>query len=119
MISNLFGATPINLKILNTLSGNAPEIIVWAAPVMFLSVLVEWFISKRQHNDLYEKEETVASIYVGIGNVIIAFLLKFGLFFIIVVIYNLLPWRMALNWWTIIPCYILLDFCSYWSHTVK
>lgn len=116
---NLFGASPIDLNTLKNLSGDAPEIIVWAAPIMFLCVLVEWYVSKRQHRDIYDKEETVASIFVGIGNVIIAFLLKFGLFFIIVLIYNLLPWRMYLNWWTIIPCYILLDFCSYWSHRIS
>lgn len=116
---NLFGAPPIELQTLKNLSADAPEIIVWAAPIMFLCVLVEWFVSHRQHRELYNKEETVASILVGLGNVFIAFLLKFGLFFIIVVIYNLLPWRMSLNWWMLIPCYILLDFCSYWSHRIS
>lgn len=116
---NIFGANPIDLTTLKNLSGEAPEIIVWAAPVMFLFVLIEWYVSKHQHHDLYEKQETIASILVGIGNVFVAFLLKFGLFFLVVLVYNLLPWRMFLNWWTVIPCYILLDFCSYWSHRVS
>ncbi|WP_354360262.1 sterol desaturase family protein [Pedobacter sp. UYP30] len=119
MTINLFGAAPIELDNLKNITANAPEIIVWAAPVMFLCVLIEWFISHRQHRDIYNKEETIASILVGIGNVFVAFLLKFGLFFLIVAIYNLLPWRMSLTWWTIIPCYILLDFCSYWSHRIS
>ncbi len=119
MINNIFGASPIDLDTLKQLSTQAPEILVWAAPVMFAFVLIEWFVAKKQHRDMYNKEETMASIFTGIGNVLIAFLLKFGLFFLIVLIYNLLPWRMHLNWWTIIPCYILLDFCSYWSHRIS
>lgn len=116
---DVFGAPPIDLKTLTDLSAKAPEIIVWAAPVMFAFVLIEWFVAKKQHRDIYEKEETVASIFVGLGNVFIAFFLKFGLFFIVVVVYNLIPWRMHLNWWMLIPCYILLDFCSYWSHRIS
>ncbi|WP_457268795.1 sterol desaturase family protein [Pedobacter sp. UYEF25] len=119
MSIKLFGAAPIELENLKNLTSDAPEIIVWAAPIMFVCVLIEWFISNRQHRDIYNKEETIASIFVGIGNVIVAFLLKFGLFFIIVAIYNMLPWRMSLNWWMLIPCYILLDFCSYWSHRIS
>ena len=116
---NLFGAPPIDLDNLKNLTAKAPEIIVWAAPVMFICVLIEWFVARKQQRDIYNKEETVASIFVGIGNIFIAFLLKFGLFFLVVLIYNMLPWRMFLNWWAIIPCYILLDFCSYWSHRIS
>ncbi|MFC5283926.1 sterol desaturase family protein [Pedobacter alpinus] len=116
---NIFGASPIDLNTLTNLSTEAPEIIVWAAPFMFLFVLIEWFVSRKQHPEMYNKVETIASIFVGIGNVFIAFLLKFGLFFIVVAVYNLLPWRMFLNWWMVIPCYVLLDFCSYWSHRIS
>ncbi len=116
---NLFGAPPIDLEQLKHLSNSAPEIIVWAAPFLFFFVLVEWILSVKQKKNLYNKEETFASICVGVGNIFISFLLKFALFFLIVLVYNLVPWRLHLNWWTLIPCYIILDFCSYWAHRIS
>ncbi|HEY8388521.1 MAG TPA: sterol desaturase family protein [Parasegetibacter sp.] len=117
--SSLFGAPEIPLSKIEDLAKNAPDIIVWAAPVMFFFVLLEWYISYKQNKQLYQKSETVGSILVGVGNVIISFLLKFVLLYVIIWIYNLVPWRMAFNWWTFIPCYIIFDFCSYWAHRIS
>lgn len=116
---NSFGAPPINIDQLKHLSNSAPEIIVWCAPVLFLFVLIEWILSVKQKKNIYNKQETFASICVGVGNIFISFLLKFALFFLIVLVYNFVPWRLYLNWWTVIPCYIVLDFCSYWAHRIS
>ncbi|HEV7348450.1 sterol desaturase family protein [Telluribacter sp.] len=118
-LSTLFGAPEINFTQIEGLSKSAPEIIVWAAPVMFFFVLVEWGISYYQHRDLYDKKETVGSIFVGLGNVAIAFALKFFLFTVVVWFYNQVPWRMHFAWWTFIPCYVLFDLCSYWAHRIS
>jgi len=116
---NFFGATPIPYSDITAISKDSPEIIVWAAPFMFLFVLIEWYFAKREHKELYQKAETIGSVLVGIGNVIIAFGLKFGLFYLVTAIYNTVPWRMQFSWWSLIPCYILLDLCSYWSHRIS
>ncbi len=118
-VLQIFGAPEIPYTKINELLNNAPEIIVWAAPVMFFFVLLEWYISYKQHKELYVKDETLGSVLVGSGNVAIAFALKFFLFYLIILVYNALPWRMYFNWWTIIPCYIILDFCSYWAHRIS
>ncbi len=115
----LFGAPPIDLQQIKKLAADAPEIIVWAAPVMFLFVFIEWFFSLKRKKNIYNKKETFASICVGVGNIFISFLLKFALLFLVVLVYNLVPWRLQLNWWTLIPCYIILDFCSYWAHRIS
>src|SRR5690349_6213390 len=119
LLMSLFGAPAINFEHAERLSDSAPEIIMWAAPFMLFFVLLEWYISHRQHKHIYTKAETVASTCVGIANVIISFGLKFALFCGAILLYNVLPWRMAFNWWTLIPCYIILDFCSYWSHRIS
>ncbi len=116
---DIFGAPLINLRHIKSLSTEAPEIIVWAAPAMFLFVLIEWIYSTVHNKKLYDKKETFASICVGIGNVFISFLLKFAIFYVVILVYNLVPWRLYLNWWTLIPCYIVLDFCSYWAHRIS
>jgi len=115
----LFGAPPIELNGISKVEDAAPDIIVWAAPVMFFFVLLEWFISYLQNRNLYDKRETWGSIFVGVGNVIIGTALKIGLLYIIVWVYNLLPWRMQFTWWSFIPCYILFDLCSYWAHRIS
>lgn len=119
MTIDLFGADKIQLEDITIIQQGAPDIIVWAAPVMFFFVLVEYLISYFQGRHYYEKKETIGSILVGLGNVLIGVLLKTFLFYLFVFVYNLLPWRMELNWWTVIPCYIVFDFCSYWAHNIS
>jgi sterol desaturase/sphingolipid hydroxylase (fatty acid hydroxylase superfamily) len=116
---DLFSADKILLEEVGTLRQGAPDILIWAAPAMFIFVLIEFIISYFNDKPYYSKKETFGSILVGIGNVIIGFLLKAFLFFVFVWIYNALPWRMELNWWTLIPCYVLFDFCSYWTHNIS
>jgi sterol desaturase/sphingolipid hydroxylase (fatty acid hydroxylase superfamily) len=117
--SALFGAPEIKYSQIDEVSKQAPEIIVWAAPVMFFFVLLEWYISYRQNKELYQKAETIGSVLVGVGNVIVAFLLKFALLYLVISLYNLVPWRMYFSWWMFLPCYIIFDFCSYWSHRIS
>ena len=117
--SFFFHAPKISFNTIDEIGQNTPNIIIWAAPFMFLFVLIEWYISKKQNHHLYEKKDTIGSIFVGIGNVLINTFLKVSLFYLVILIYNLIPWRMHLNWWTIIPCYLIFDLCSYWSHRIS
>jgi sterol desaturase/sphingolipid hydroxylase (fatty acid hydroxylase superfamily) len=117
--SFFFKAPKIAFHSIDEIGKNTPNIIIWAAPFMFLFVLIEWYISKKQSHHLYDKKDTIGSIFVGIGNVLINTFLKVSLFYLVILIYNLIPWRMHLNWWTIIPCYLIFDLCSYWSHRIS
>ena len=114
-----FGAPKIPFNSVYQLQKDTPNIIIWAAPVMFFFVLLEWYLSAREHKHLYEKKDTIGSIFVGVGNVIINFFLKISFFYLLILIYNFIPWRFSLNWWTFIPCYIIFDFCSYWAHRIS
>jgi sterol desaturase/sphingolipid hydroxylase (fatty acid hydroxylase superfamily) len=117
--TDLFGAKQIAFNEITHLQQGSPNIIIWAAPVMFLFALIEFIASRRENKEYYSRSETIGSILVGIGNVIIGVLLKTALFVVFVWVYNLLPWRMSLQWWTLIPCYIFFDFCSYWTHNIS
>ncbi|CAN5601149.1 sterol desaturase family protein [soil metagenome] len=116
---DIFGAPAIHLQQIKKLITEAPELIVWAAPVMFLFVLIEWIYSSIHNKKAYNKKETFASVCVGIGNVFVSFLLKFAIFYVVILVYNQVPWRMYVNWWTLLPCYIIIDFCSYWAHRIS
>lgn len=118
-LDSVFGAPKITLAGINEIKNNAPNIIVWAAPVMFFFVLLEWGIARYQNRKLYYKKETIGSISVGVGNVLINLAMKLALLYLAIGLYNLLPWRMHANWWAFIPCYIIFDLCSYWAHRIS
>lgn len=119
LLNIFFGAPTIPFHSVFEIEADTPNIIIWAAPVMFLFVLIEWFFSKKQNKNFYEAKDSLGSIMVGVGNVIINFFLKITFFYLLILIYNIMPWRITLNWWTLIPCYILFDFCSYWAHRIS
>ncbi|HEX6226664.1 MAG TPA: sterol desaturase family protein [Chryseolinea sp.] len=118
-MDSMFGVDKIDFNDIELLQHDAPNIILWAAPIMFLLVLIEYILSSMQDKPYYNNREAMGSILVGMGNVAIGVLIKSFLFFVFIVMYNLTPWRMELKWWTFIPCYVVFDFCSYWAHRIS
>lgn len=114
-----FGADTIPFYEVLHLEKNAPNLIVYAIPVMAILTFSEIFYSWKMKKNNYPLKETLGSTITGLGNVGISLLIKVGLLYMAIWIYNLVPWRMELNWWMLFPCYILFDLCSYWSHRIS
>ncbi|OZI08743.1 fatty acid hydroxylase [Siphonobacter sp. BAB-5385] len=119
MTESLFGAPKIPLDNLSLIEKDAPNLILWAVPAMILFTAIEILITYVQEKPYYEKQETIGSVLVGLGSLAVGASLKFALLFAVVWLYNQLPWRMSLNWWTFIPCYVIFDLCSYWAHRIS
>jgi len=119
LIPLLFGADPIPLDQFDQVQGPAKDLILWAVPAMILFTIIEIVVSYYQNKNYYEKYETIGSIGVGLGNLVVAAALKTVLLVGVVTIYNWVPWRMELQWWTLIPCYFIYDLCSYWAHRIS
>jgi len=117
ILLGLFGAEPI--QDFRIVEGASKSLIIWAVPAMILFTALEIIISYYQNRKYYETKETIGSIGVGLGNLVVGFGLKLILLEGVVLIYNWVPWRMELNWWTFLPCYIIYDLCSYWAHRVS
>lgn len=96
-----------------------PNIIAYAAPIMFLLVFVEWGISIYQKRDSYDKKDFFAAATIGLTNVVISALIKALTFAIILFFYNLVPWSVPHTWWSYILCFFAIDFCRYWAHRVS
>lgn len=116
---SLFGARPIPYEEITDLENNSPQLIVYAIPFMALFTFLEIAYSWHLENKNYKLKESVGSALVGFGSLGVNLLFKVVLLYGAVWIYNLVPWRIGLNWWTIIPCYIIFDFLSYWSHRIS
>ncbi len=117
--SSTIGASPILYEEITNLEKNSPQIIVYAIPFMAFFTLLEIWYSWYVENKNYRLKESIGSVLVGFGNLGVNLLFKIVLLYGAVWIYNLVPWRLSLNWWTLIPCYIIFDFLSYWSHRIS
>lgn len=116
---NLFGAEKIDLSSIEALSKDSANLIIYAIPVMAILTILEIWYSWKHEKESYNTTEALGSLFVGLGNVGINLLFKAALITGSVLIYNWIPWRMEMDWWTLIPCILLFDFCSYWSHRIS
>lgn len=118
-MSNFFGASPISYENIKELEQQSGDLIIYAIPLMAfftgLEIWYSWYSEKRNYNT----KESFGSLFVGLGNVAINLVLKVAFISGAVYIYNLVPWRMELNWWTLFPCLLIYDFCSYWAHRIS
>ena len=113
--SSLFGAKEVALSSVYQLQKDAPNLVAYTLPLVFLLTIVEFLVSHYGEHKTYERKETFGSLLIGLGNLTVNLLLKTALVCGAIWIYNQLPWRMELNWWTLVICFICYDFCSYWS----
>lgn len=112
-----FGArklVPEDLYLLHT-----PNLIAYALPVVVVFTVLEFVLGKIFKHEDYSHAELKGSLWVGLGNLLVNLILKSALLFAAVWLYNKLPWRIELSWWSLIPCFLIYDFCSYWSHRIS
>lgn len=102
----------------HVLNMNLPNIILYAAPVMFLLVGLEWYFSHKKKQYFYDAKDTLAATVIGLVNVGISAAIKVITFGIILYFYNLVPWSVPPQWWSFILCLIWIDFWRYWAHRV-
>lgn len=119
LLTKLFGAPQIDYSHVTKIEQDSADIIVYAIPAMFFFTLLEVWYSWYSNRKSYCAKEAIGSFFVGIGNVILNLLVKTALIYGGIYLYNLVPWRMSLNWWTMIPCLLIFDVCSYWAHRVS
>ncbi|WP_121666005.1 sterol desaturase family protein [Mesonia aquimarina] len=101
---------------LDDVLSNAPDLILYAAPIMISLALLEFYLSWKQKKKLYEKKDFFASLTIGLVSVFQNLLIKSLLFGFVIWVYNIVPWSIPVNWWTSIICFFALDFCRYWAH---
>ncbi|MCS6916227.1 MAG: sterol desaturase family protein [Chitinophagales bacterium] len=117
---DIFGAPPITFEQIRQIDREAPQLILWAVPLMIFFTVLEYLVARWQHrHDIYDDTELRGSVLIGLGNLASNYLTKIVLFSLTVFIYNLIPWRQHFVWWLFFPCYILHDFCSYWAHRIS
>jgi len=93
--------------------------VIWiAAPVMFTFVLIEFLIGRKKNKNLYGKKDFLASLSIGIGNLILNGFMKLGMFTVFLFFFNLAPFKIPHTWWSYVLCLVILDFFRYWAHRI-
>jgi sterol desaturase/sphingolipid hydroxylase (fatty acid hydroxylase superfamily) len=117
--TGIFGADKVALADVYKLQNDAPNLLMYTLPAVFLFTLLEGIVSHYSEHKSYERKETLGSLMVGAGNLMVNLFMKTILISGAIWIYNLLPWRITMNWYTLPVCFIAYDFCSYWSHRIS
>jgi len=110
--------TPDKLSIEYLTQMDLPNVIVYAIPVMLSLVIIERIISLKHNKASYNGKDTLAAATIGIGNILVSAAVKVGTFALVVVFYNLSPFRIPPEWWSYILCLFALDLARYWAHRI-
>ncbi|HKK89551.1 MAG TPA: sterol desaturase family protein [Saprospiraceae bacterium] len=96
-----------------------PPIILYAAPVMFALVALEWYIQFYRKGQSFDGKDLMASTLIGIGNIISTAITKIFTFYLVwLTYYYVAPITIPATWWSGILCLIGIDFARYWAHRV-
>lgn len=107
-----------------------PNLYLYAAPILLLSVILESIISYKQNSFFYKnKKELSLSLLIGSGYILISLLTGFlSMYFLYLVSFYLCPVRIRHAFdiqnktfsttLSFIACFILYDLCRYWAHRV-
>jgi len=106
------------LTVEQVINMDLPNIILYAAPVMFTLVALEWYFSYRDKKEYYDGKDTAAATVIGLVNVGMSAAIKLVTFGIILFFYNLVPWSIPHTWWSYVLCLVWIDFWRYWAHRI-
>jgi len=93
--------------------------IIWiVAPLMFFFVALEFYLSKKRKLKLYSGKDFLASLSIGVVNILLNSVMKIAIFIVFLFFYNLSPLHLPITWWSFLLCFFALDFARYWSHRI-
>ena len=91
---------------------------LYALPVFFLAVLLEFFISKKKHLDLYYGKDTLTSIWMLVLSATVEFVPKVIAFIGFYYLHEISPLKDVVQrqWWAWIVLFFADDITYYWFH---
>ena len=93
-------------------------ILMYAAPLIFLCVGIEYWLLKHDDHHHYDTEDLKASVGIGIGSLVINGLLKAFIVGLSLFCYEIVPWRIPNTWWAWVLAYLGIDVCNYFAHFI-
>ncbi|PWK19740.1 sterol desaturase family protein [Xanthomarina spongicola] len=97
-----------------------PNLIHFAIPFFILSMLLELYVSTKQHIKTYEIKDAFTSIVMGLGNVFLGFLSKGLVLLALFYVYeNFRFFTIPVAWWSFVLLLFADDLSYYWFHRIS
>ena len=97
-----------------------PNIILFAIPFFILAILLELYVTTKQHIKTYTAKDAFSSIAMGLGNVFLGFLSKIIVFAALYFVYNQFRFfTIPVAWWSFVLLFFADDFSYYWFHRIS
>ncbi|MEY3443021.1 MAG: hypothetical protein RLZZ519_1302 [Bacteroidota bacterium] len=95
-----------------------PPYIIYAIPVFFILIGVEFWLARRQRKEVYRLNDAIANISCGVAQQVFSVLIRSVLFVGYLYLYknHKLLTLGADQWWVWVLCFIGVDFFYYWFH---
>jgi sterol desaturase/sphingolipid hydroxylase (fatty acid hydroxylase superfamily) len=98
----------------------SPALLYYAIPGFVLLLLLEAWLSYREHRHWYQTKDTFTSLGLGIGNVITGLFTKSLIFFVFTYLYQYRFFTLdAGKWWYWLLLFFADDFSYYWFHRIS
>ncbi|MTI30277.1 sterol desaturase family protein, partial [Xanthovirga aplysinae] len=94
----------------------------YAIPFFVLAIILEIFIARKRekHHDWFEVKDTVSSLTMGIGNVIVSIPAKFIFLGVYLYLYdNFKLWDLDYSWWVWVLAFFGEDLSYYLFHSTS
>ena len=97
------------------------DLIYWFFPIFLLALALEFFYSREKNLELFEAQDTKASLWMMIYVVFVDLLPKFFFFALIYFLHELSPLKDVVQrqWWAWALLFVLDDFIYYWMHRLN
>lgn len=97
-----------------------PNIILYAIPFFILAMVLELYVTTKQHIKSYEAKDTFSSITMGLGNVFLGFASKLLVMLVFFWVYdNFRLFTISIAWWSFVILLFADDFSYYWFHRIS
>ena len=93
-----------------------PNLIHLAIPGFMFLLLLEAVLDAVMRRELYQIKDTMASLTMGTGNVIIGLGVKAIVFGIFTAVHRFAIFKIGYQWWAWIVLFVADDFTYYWFH---
>tara|TARA_B100000315_G_scaffold183011_1_gene171945 strand:+ start:144 stop:968 length:825 start_codon:yes stop_codon:yes gene_type:complete len=89
---------------------------LYALPIFFILIIVEILVGGWKNKQSYSKKDTVASLSMFVGNVVIILATKSLFYIFYAMLYEYRIFEIENNVWGLIGHFIAIDFVFYWFH---
>src|SRR5690554_3855836 len=93
--------------------------ILYAIPLFTIAMLVELLLIYRDQRKSYEAKDSIASITMGIGSLVIGVAVKFSVFIFFTYLHQFAIFEIGYQWWAWVLLFFADDFSFYWHHRLS